>query len=107
MPLLTINTLPPGQWRYEQKAPDGRVFRKFHGSGPFLDFCKTILSCRVGNSFPRATIDEVILDANNAQCERLGNDPRFCAEGSGPVVILQGPVAPAGGGCGTCGGKKA
>lgn len=108
MPLLTTKTLPPGHWRFEQLDAAGKSLRKFHSSGTFLSFCKEILQVRLGNGLARATIEEVMADADAAQCTRLGNDPRYCGSGSGPVQ--RGPIAVYGGApkpCLGCGGKRA
>lgn len=109
MPLITTQTLPPGGWRYVQNRPDGSPFRQFVSMGPFTDFCQEILICRQSNGFPGADAVTVANDANRAQCDRLGNDPRYCGPGSGPVVANNAPawLATAGGGCGGCGGGPA
>lgn len=110
MPLITTQTLPPGGWRYQQFRADGTPFRYFISMGPFTDFCADILLCRQSNNFPGADIVTVQNDVNQAQCQRLGNDPRYCAPGSGPITVNTAPawLATAGpGGCGGCGGGPA
>jgi hypothetical protein len=109
MPLLTTNALPPGGWVYEQPK-DGLPFKQFREMGPFKDFLQGILSVRTANLLPGATLAEVDSDVQNYTCARLGNDPRWCAAGTG--VVTQQPteatfyaVVPRRG-CGGCGGQK-
>lgn len=78
--------------------------------GPFDDFCNQVLMVRTANGFPGADISTVSFEVNVSQCERLGNDPRYCVSGSGPVrtntsATWYGTGDPAGG-CGGCGGQK-
>lgn len=108
MPLLTINTLPPGGWVYEQ-FKDGALFKQFRSQGPYTDFLKGILSVRTANALPGATEADVDADVKTFTCTRLGNDPRFCGAGSGPVTQPKTgtfmAVSPSGS-CGGCGGHK-
>jgi hypothetical protein len=108
MPLLTNNTIPPGGWIYDQMK-DGVLFKKMVSHGTYIDFCKDVLSLRVGNNLPGATMAQVDADVQSFTCTRLGNDPRWCANGSGPVTQPTADTFYAvqpGGGCGGCGGSK-
>jgi hypothetical protein len=110
MPLLTTNTLPPGGWLYEQLR-SGVLFKVFNSMGTYADFIKGILSVRVANALPGATLEEVDAEVQGYTCSRLGNDRRWCAPGTGPVVAQQAEstfyaVTPSGGGCAGCGGSK-
>jgi hypothetical protein len=108
MPLLTTKNIPPGGWFYEQFDAAQKSLKKFHANGPFNDFCNEVLSMRAGNLLPGADLDTVKRDVDTYQCTRLGNDPRYCARGSGPVTLPQATfLAVAAPGCGTCGGSKA
>lgn len=111
MPLITTNELPPGGWRYTQKRPDGSAFKYMVSMGGFTDFCKEVQALRISNGFPETDLPTVELQVNRAQCDRLGNDPRYCMSGSGPVMVHNqaawvGTAGPDGG-CGGCGGQKA
>lgn len=77
MPLKNTNTLPPGGWVYEQKDGAGKVVKRFKSMSPFNEACMEILKCRQANNFPRATLPEVKVDVDEAQCVRLGFDPNF------------------------------
>lgn len=109
MPLLTTNALPPGGWVYEQ-TKEGLPFKQFREMGPYKDFLQGILSVRTANVLPGATLAEVDADVQNFTCARLGNDPRWCGVGSGPVTQPTAAtfyaVSPVGN-CGGCGGQKA
>ena len=107
MPLLTTKTLTPGGWFYEQKDAAGAPFKKFHTHGPFDDFCRSILAVRQGNGLPGADLATVMADVDRYQCNRLGNDPRYCGQGSGPVTRADATFfSPGTPGCSTCGGTK-
>lgn len=78
MPLITLKTLPPGGWLFEQKDNNGILVKKFSDMCPFPDFCQPILECRVKNKFKRATMAEVMHDVEEAQCHRLNYSDKYC-----------------------------
>lgn len=75
MPLKNTNVLPPGGWIYEQKDNSGKFVKKFKGMSPFRSFCAEVLKVRQANKFNRATLEQVMEDVDEAQCQRLGFDP--------------------------------
>lgn len=77
MPLRTINTVPPGGWRYEQTLPSGEV-KKWHSMNLAWDLAETIADFRKGNGLERATAKEALHDIEEATCTRLHNDPAHC-----------------------------
>lgn len=107
MPLLTTHTIPPGGWIYVQKNADGSILRRFKSMGPYDAFCNDVLSVRIANLIPGAVLAVVQSDVQAFTCERLGNDPRVCGPGSGPVAMSAGAVYVGGQpGCAFCGGQK-
>lgn len=87
MPLKTTTTLPPGGWVYEQKDNAGKVVQKFKSMSPFNEAAMQVLKLRENNKYDRATLAEVKEDLDNAQCERLGFDARFCSSKKKPFNI--------------------
>jgi hypothetical protein len=85
--LKTRTTLPPGGWTYTQKAESGAELHKFRSMSSFQDAATEILKFRQGNKLPRATIQEVSEDLDNAQCDRLGHDPKHCIVKKKPIVF--------------------
>lgn len=80
MPLKSTAILPPGGWVYIQKGNDGKDLPngKFKSMSPFGEAVTEIWKVRKGNNLPRATVQEVAEDLEQAQCERLGFDPSWC-----------------------------
>lgn len=108
MPLLTTKESPPGGWIYIQKDAAGKDFKKLRTHGTYSGFVREILTLRQANNLPGADEATVDTDLQAYTCFRLGNDPRYCVSGTGPVQRApdvfygQGPQ-----GCGVCGGAKA
>ncbi len=81
MKLISLTTLPPGGFVYSQDL-NGKLY-DFPDIG--LDVrsqTNVILNFRKVNGAPRATFDETLDDLVNFTCGRLGNNPRFCSDGS-------------------------
>jgi hypothetical protein len=76
MSLLRIDALPPGGWIYTQSETGW----KLRSMDPFRDAAKQVASHRVANNLPRSTVDEAAVDLDAATCQRLGNDPQWCAD---------------------------
>lgn len=91
MALKDTNKLPPGGWQYQQKDAGGNPLQFFRDMGPFLPFCKEILSFRIGNKLPGANLECVKSDVNTDTCIRLGNDGRWCL-GGGPAYNTGGRI---------------
>lgn len=77
MPLKTTNVLPAGGWIFEVKDNNGKVVKKLKSMSPFKEFCNEVLRIRQANNFDRATLNQVMEDVDEAQCQRLGYDPNF------------------------------
>lgn len=94
--------------RDPSKLPNGGFLfseygRTFNEMNSFTGKAKLILIFRQDNNFPRATIDEVSTDLENATCNR---DPSLCYDPQGALGTntLGGRVVS---GCSSCGGQKA
>lgn len=108
MPLISTNELPPGGWIYVQADAQGKFVKGFKQMGGFEAFCNSILIVRTANGLPRASLAEIAVDVEDQTCKRLGNDPRYCQTGSGPVAVKAGAfLATTGRACGHCGGRRA
>jgi hypothetical protein len=108
MALMNVNTLPPGGWIYIQNDAAGQPFKKLKSMASYSDFCREVLNCRIANTLPNADLASVEREVQNATCTRLGNDPRYCTTGSGPVTMPAGTVyVGKQSDCGFCGGGKA
>lgn len=77
MPLRTVNTFPPGGFRYQQKETGFKPAPMV----PFQNVVNEVLDHRKGNALARATRAEVEQDIHDFNCARLGNDPRWCDNG--------------------------
>lgn len=78
MPLNNVSELPPDGWRYEQPGRDGKIIKKFKGMMPFSQFCREVLAFRQANRLDGADSGSVRKEVEEAQCVRLGHDPRWC-----------------------------
>lgn len=98
--LIRPSPFPPSEFEYSQPGPDGKI-ASWPGSGLSLqDQARVVLAFRKKNQMPRATLGETMDDINVYTCQRLGNNPRFCAEtGAGGAVILQVQGGKSGEGC--------
>jgi hypothetical protein len=94
---------------YDQNPPGGFVFPKPGGgfwSAPIVEaLAQQMSSYRKGNGKPRDSVRECLEDADHYQCQRMGNDPRYCVpcQGASNVVALgqTNPIiAPPCAGCG-------
>ena len=102
MPLKRHDKNPPGNWRYEERDSAGNILKKFSNAGTLQALAKEVLAYRTANSRPRASFAEVLSDADEFQCVRLGQDDTWCqganakknplAESSSPRHILKGIV---------------
>lgn len=79
MPLLNLNTLPPGGWAFDQKNNEGKIVKSnwIHRHSAFSDFCQEVLRMRQANGYARATLPQVREEVDEFQCQRLGYDPSF------------------------------
>lgn len=75
--LITLKTLPPGGWRFEQKSKDGRII-KLDGMGPFWDHVHAIQTYRKSNGITPDDEQSISYELQAQTCARLGNDPKWC-----------------------------
>jgi hypothetical protein len=102
MPLRDYRSMPPGGLVYEQRDDGGRLIKKFASTTmPFRQFCSEITRMRVANGYQRSSSAQTQADVDEAQCNRLGNDQRWCHGGSGAGYYE--PVRNASKGCASCG----
>lgn len=74
MPLRNISTFPPGGFLYKQKETGFKPTPMM----PFPTVIAEVLGHRRGNNLAGATREEVERDVHEFNCQRLGNDPRWC-----------------------------
>jgi len=82
----------------------------FPGDYSFSVQLQLILAYRKANNCSRATMEEVAEDLHTYNCNRLGNDPKWCRQVSGSVSIVTAspssvPPIKRPGGCSTCGAR--
>lgn len=98
--LIKFSPHPPGEFPYKQSV-DGKVI-SWPGDGfDIKQQAQRISKFRKANNLPRSSIPEVVEDLDLYTCQRLGNSPKWCREGSGVQVYATYQKAP--GGC--CGAK--
>jgi len=87
--LRSYDQSPPGGYCY---GPDGGFARRCR---PVIeDIARELSAYRTGNGLPRASIQECLMDADSAQCQRLGNNPTYCIP-CGQVKSAAHPELPA------------
>lgn len=75
--LITYEVSPPGGFCYVQPEPKGLKFR----CEPMLEaLAKQVAAYRAGNGLERASYPEALQDVDVFNCQRLGNNPRWCIE---------------------------
>lgn len=105
--LKRLSPFPSGEFSYSQLESfsagqwSGKVLHSWEGGGLSLEQMArlNVLPFRTLNHLARATLAETIDDINLFTCARLGNNPRYCSDGSQQVQVQ----ASGGGGC--CGVK--
>lgn len=80
MPLKRTSDLPPGGFIYAQQDGNGRVIKNYSSMSPFIELCREILLMRTANKLDGATIEQVMQDVDEAQCQRLGFSPDWCVQ---------------------------
>lgn len=80
MPLRNILVVPPGGFRYTQAATDRTPAKNFHTMNDAWSLAVQVANFRAGNGLERATPKEALKDIDDAQCERLHNDPAHCID---------------------------
>lgn len=96
MKLTSLTTLPPGGFAYSQVF-NGQVYTFPDVGFDIRSQTNIVLQFRKANGVPGATFDETLNDVIVFTCARLGNNPRFCLDGS--ENLKQNPNA----GCSSCG----
>jgi hypothetical protein len=76
MPLIRIDTLPPGGFPYKNPGTG----KDFPGMTAFGHQVEAIVKYRRGNNLPGADAQTAASDLDSYTCQRLGNDPRFCSD---------------------------
>jgi len=80
VPLRNILVVPPGGFRYTQAATDRTPAKNFHTMNDAWSLAVQVANFRAGNGLERATPKEALKDIDDAQCERLHNDPAHCID---------------------------
>lgn len=105
--LIRLTPFVPGEYPYEQRAAyqdgqwTGDILHSWSGGGFSIEqqARSNVLPFRQKNGIARASLAETVDDINLFTCARLGNNKRYCSDGS-PQVNVQ---TSSGGGC--CGAK--
>ena len=97
MRLISYDNPLPGGYYFSQ---DGHTWK-----GPTIEsVAQPLLAYRSANGKPRATYKECVIDVDCYQCQRLGNNPRFCT-GQSEGVISMASNAPGLEPCKGCGAR--
>lgn len=75
--LKTLTTCPPGEFRYQQQSPSGKIV-KFDPDPDIHHLAVVVADWRRANNVPRGTVDEALEDIVAYTCQRLGNHDRWC-----------------------------
>lgn len=100
--LIRLSPFPPGGFIYVQ---DGH---KFKTDGSIQELVNKVLGYRLANKKPRATYHEVFEDVDVFNCQRFGNDPKYCSDSSNQSYDVQQPASQKmhkASGCGGCGAQ--
>lgn len=93
---------------YELSPPGGFYFKQGNRNfaGPVIQaIAQEVAAYRSSNGLPRATFPDALQDVDEYQCQRLGNNPRWC---TGTGVVRQFALAQNAPGlapCASCGAK--
>ena len=80
------------------------IYRKFDCNPDIKELARFVADFRVGNKLARANPNDALADIIAFNCQRLGNDSRWCFDDEG-TNIARPSISTAGGGCGSCGAK--
>lgn len=96
--LKNHNDCPPGEFRYEQTL--NGILKKFGPSPIIRQVAQTVVDFRKGNQLPGATFEEALQDVDTWNCQRIGNNERWCRSTEQTYAEAQPAVRKPGGCCG-------
>jgi hypothetical protein len=100
MKLFTFNPFPPGGFPFEQSV-NGKIYKWPDVGLDIISQARKIVEFRKANGLPNSDVSAMVSELSEYTCQRLGQDPRFCGDGSqrNTAQVQQSQQ----GGCRTCG----
>jgi hypothetical protein len=98
MKLIAFTPFPPGAFPYSQ-VWQGKQYNFPDIGLDIVSQAAVIFKFRKANGLPNATLDQTIEDLNVYTCQRLGNDLRWCGDGTNVARAQQTKSS----GCRGCG----
>lgn len=102
MKLFTFSPFAPGGYPYEQSV-NGKIYRWPDVGLDMVSQARKIAEFRRANGLPNSDVNAMVSELSEYTCARLGNDPRFCGDGSQRQTAQVQQAQK--GGCSTCGAK--
>lgn len=98
--LRSYDYSPPGGYCFEENGPP---YKKFPCLPTAESQAQAVLDFRIGNSLPRATIQQALRDVDYYQCLRLGFNPKWCVPADVANVLPLNSTSPIIAPCKGCG----